>query len=182
MGFWGGLGSWLSGSSPGTAVGQAGAEVIKGVFQSVNDLIEEFHLPPDKAAEVKLRLKQQEIDSMQIQLLDVQSARQMQMNTHSVWPGILTFIITVGFFSIIIMIIIHGMPALTSSGTEALLMLLGTLTTAFAGVCGFWFGKNSGSDETKRMLFNAVPRPEGISTKTTSVSESTTATNGSEQK
>ncbi len=166
MGFWSGLGDWLSGSNPGTAVGQAGSEIIQGVFKSVNELIEEFHLPPEKEAELKLRLKQQQIDSMQLHLQDIQSARSMQLGVRSVWPGTLTAIITIGFFGILTLIIIHGMPSLQSTGTEALLVLLGTLSTAFAAVIAFWFGSNSGSDETKRMLFNASPSSTGVSTKT----------------
>ena len=148
---------WLAGSSPGVAMGQAGSEVIKGMAATVNSLIEEWHLPPGQELEAKLKVKQLELDTLQAHLQDTQSARQMQTATRSPIPAILTVIVTVGFFGVLATIIIWGMPKIESTGTEALLLLLGTLTTAFASVLGFWFGKNSGTDETRNMLYNSAP-------------------------
>jgi hypothetical protein len=148
---------WLSGATPGQQVGQAGAEVIKGVFGSIGNLIEEFHLPPEKAQEFKLRLQELQLQATQAQLLDVQSARQMQMATRSPWPGILTALNTLGFFAVVGIIIAFGLPRVGQTGTEALLLLLGALTTGYLSCLSFWVGKNSGTDETRTMLYNSVP-------------------------
>ncbi len=68
------------------------------------------------------------------------SARNLALQTKSKIPEILSILITLGFFSVIgIMLFNESRP------NETLLIMLGSLGTAWAAVVNFWFGSSSGS-------------------------------------
>jgi hypothetical protein len=87
-------------------------------------------------------MKELDIDLERISSGDRDSARKMQMQTNDWIPRILALLITVGFFGILVWMLIKGMPA---TGTEALLMMLGALGTAWTGVVNFYYGSSAGS-------------------------------------
>ena len=60
-----------------------------------------------------------------------------------------------GFFSIMIYILIYGLP---TTGNEALLLLLGALQTAWGGIIAFYFGSSSGSQKKDAMIYNSTPK------------------------
>jgi hypothetical protein len=153
MGFW----DFLSGSSPAGVISDTGQKVVAGVFQGVKDLIEEFHLSPEQAQTMKLKLAEIELQAYQAQITDVQSARQMQMSNKSAWPGVLTVVIVGGFYGVLAAVIWVGLPSTTAPGGEAILMLIGSLTTALPMVLSFWFGTTQGSQNKDRMLMDSVP-------------------------
>jgi membrane-bound ClpP family serine protease len=93
-------------------------------------------------ADFKVRMKELDIDLERISAGDRDSARKMQMQTNDWIPRILAIMITVGFFGILIWMLTKGMP---STGTEALLMMLGALGTAWTGVVNFYYGSSAGS-------------------------------------
>jgi hypothetical protein len=64
------------------------------------------------------------------------------MNTNDWIPRVLAILITIGFFGILVWMLIKGMPP---TGTEALLMMLGALGTAWTGVVNFYYGSSAGS-------------------------------------
>jgi hypothetical protein len=66
----------------------------------------------------------------------------MQAQTNDWIPRVLALMITVGFFGILVWMLVKGMP---STGTEALLMMLGALGTAWTGVVNFYYGSSAGS-------------------------------------
>lgn len=93
-------------------------------------------------AEFKVRMKELDIDLERIAAGDRDSARKMQTTTQDWVPRMLALLITVGFFGILVWMLVHGMP---TSGTEALLMMLGALGTAWTGVINFYYGSSAGS-------------------------------------
>lgn len=93
-------------------------------------------------ADFKVRMKELDIDLERISAGDRDSARQMQRETKDWVPKLLAVVITVGFFGILIWMLINGMP---KNGTEALLMMLGALGTAWTGVVNFYYGSSAGS-------------------------------------
>jgi hypothetical protein len=93
-------------------------------------------------ADFKVRMRELDIDLERISSGDRDSARKMQMQTNDWIPRILALLITVGFFGILVWMLIKGMPA---TGTEALLMMLGALGTAWTGVVNFYYGSSAGS-------------------------------------
>jgi membrane-bound ClpP family serine protease len=100
-------------------------------------------------ADFRVRMKELDIDLERISAGDRDSARKMQMQTNDWIPRVLALLITVGFFGILIWMLVKGMPA---TGTEALLMMLGALGTAWTGVVNFYYGSSAGSKAKNDML------------------------------
>jgi len=112
-------------------------------------------------AEFKIRMKELDIDLERIAASDRDSARKMQTATQD-WvprmlallitdwvPRMLALLITIGFFGLLVWMLMKGMP---QTGTEALLMMLGALGTAWTGVINFYYGSSAGSKEKNNIL------------------------------
>jgi len=100
-------------------------------------------------ADFKVRMKELDIDLERIAAGDRDSARKMQTATQDWVPRMLALLITVGFFGILVWMLMKGMP---QTGTEALLMMLGALGTAWTGVINFYYGSSAGSKEKNSLL------------------------------
>lgn len=104
-------------------------------------------------ADFKVQMKSLDIDLERISAADRDSARQMQTTTKDWIPRVLAVGVTIGFFGIVGYILHYGLPA---SGGEALLMLIGTLGTAWTSVMGFYFGSSAGSQQKTDALTAAL--------------------------
>ena len=104
-------------------------------------------------ADFKVQMKSLDIDLERISEQDRDSARQMQMATRSWLPEVLAILVTAGFFGIIIFILKFGLP---ESGKEAILLLVGSLGTAWTGVMAFYFGSSAGSKQKTEALTAAL--------------------------
>ena len=93
-------------------------------------------------ADFKVQMKSLDIDLERIAAGDRASARTMAVATHDWIPRVLAVGVTLGFFGIVAYILLFGLP---QSGGEALLMLIGTLGSAWTGVMAFYFGSSAGS-------------------------------------
>lgn len=93
-------------------------------------------------------------DLEQIAASDRKDAREMQNTIRSSVPAILSLVVTTGYFGVLI-----GMMAgwLDVSDSEALLLMLGSLSTAWGVVMAFWFGSTSGSMRKTELLANSSP-------------------------
>jgi membrane-bound ClpP family serine protease len=118
-----------------------------GTAQDVSDAL--ASASPEQLAQIKqidadfkVRMKELDIDLERIAAGDRDSARQMQAQTQDWIPRVLALLITIGFFGILTYMLLNGMPP---SGTEALLMMLGALGTAWTGVVNFYYGSSAGS-------------------------------------
>jgi hypothetical protein len=153
MGFW----NFLSGSTPAGIISETGQKVVAGVFDGVGAMIDRFHLSETDKQEMKMELAKMQLDAYKTQISDVQSARQMQMTTRSIWPGTLTLVIIGGYFGLLSVMIIHGIPSTKDPGGEVLLTLIGVLAAAVPMVLGYWFGSTQGSRAKDEMLLRATP-------------------------
>ena len=104
-------------------------------------------------ADFKTQMKSLDIDLERIAENDRDSARQMQIATRSWLPECLAILVTAGFFGIIIFILKFGLP---ESGKEAILLLVGSLGTAWTGVMAFYFGSSAGSKQKTEALTAAL--------------------------
>jgi hypothetical protein len=77
----------------------------------------------------------------------------MQTATGSFIPPVLSILVTAGFFGILGYLMLH--PADTSN--TPLMIMLGSLGTAWTGIIAFYFGSSSGSQKKDQMLFNSSP-------------------------
>lgn len=83
---------------------------------------------------------------------DRKDARAMQVAQRSPVPAILSIAVTLGYFGVLI-----GMMTkwLSVSDSQALLIMLGSLSTAWGMVMAFWFGTTRGSEVKTEMLAKA---------------------------
>ena len=106
-------------------------------------------------AEIALKAKAQELnlDFEKLANDDRKSARDMQSATKSILPAILEFVVTLGFFGILV-----GMMTKTFVTSEALLLMLGSLGTAWTGIIAYYFGSSAGSESKNALLHNSTPK------------------------
>lgn len=155
------LASALLGPLGGVAVAALGKVigVDNATTTTITKAFQDGKLTPDQLVEIKkleLEFQQHEKDLefsyAEIEFKDRDSAREMQKATQSATPTVLTYMITSGFFGILTwMLIDHKVVE-----SAPLMVMLGSLGTAWTGCVAFWFGKNSGSDRTKELLAQAT--------------------------
>lgn len=86
---------------------------------------------------------------------DTENARDMQVKTRSNIPPILAILVTVGFFGILGFLILNGQY----KPTEPLLVMLGSLGTAWTMIIGFYFGSSHGSQSKDTLLaYSSQPK------------------------
>ena len=80
---------------------------------------------------------------------DRKDARDMSKTTRSPVPALLSILVTCGYFGVLI-----GMmtDTLKVSDSQALLIMLGSLGTAWGGVMAFWFGTTAGSQHKNELI------------------------------
>ena len=105
-------------------------------------------------AEIALKAKAQELglNFEQMAVQDRKSARDLQQSTHSFIPPVLAVLVTIGFFGILV-----GLMMETFKTSDALLLMLGSLGTAWTAIMSFYFGSSAGSQAKDAMLHNSQP-------------------------
>lgn len=83
---------------------------------------------------------------------NTKDARAMQISTKSYVPAVLSIIVTLGFFSILIGML---MGKLTSVDNQALLILLGSLGAAFGAIINYYFGSSADSAHKTNLIAKA---------------------------
>jgi hypothetical protein len=108
-----------------------------------------------KIAEIELQKQAQELglNFEKLAVDDRKSARDMQAATRSMVPPILATVVTVGFFGILGMM----MTGKVDSSNPALMMMLGSLGTAWTGIIAYYFGSSAGSQAKTDLLSKAQP-------------------------
>lgn len=108
-----------------------------------------------KNADQAFALQMQELGYKQITDLealaagDRKDARDMQKATRSPVPAILSIAVTVGYFMILMGMMLDY---LNVKDSQALLLMLGSLSTAWGMVMAFWFGTTHSSGEKNKLL------------------------------
>ena len=105
-------------------------------------------------AEIALKAKAQELnlDFEKLSVEDRSSARAMQSNTHSWIPPFLAVGITIGFFGIL-----YALMTDKITKSDELMIMLGSLSTAWTGVIAFYFGSSAGSQAKDQLLHSSTP-------------------------
>lgn len=103
----------------------------------------------------EVRMRELDIDLERIANEDRNSARNREIKTKDWTPKILAGLITSGYFGVLFYMLQHGLP--TTGGSEAMLVMLGTLGTAWGGVVAYYFGSSAGSKE-KTEAMNRMAR------------------------
>ena len=147
----------------GPLAGMAVSAISKAIGvdpDKVGDLISSNKLSADqiaqvKIAEIELQKQAQELglNFEKLEVEDRKSARDMQSKTRSLMPPILAGTVTIGFFGIMVMMFIGKVD----SANPAILMMLGSLGTAWTGIIAYYFGSSAGSQAKTDLLSKAGP-------------------------
>jgi hypothetical protein len=125
----------------------------------VNKTIENGKLTADQITQLKLAEMelQKQADSLglnfeQLAVNDRASARLMQTNTKSYIPAILAIFVTIGFFGIL-----YALMSGYATKSDELMIMLGSLGTAWTGIIAFYFGSSAGSQRKDELLHQSSP-------------------------
>ena len=142
----------------GPLAGMAVSAISKAIGvdeEKVGDLISSNKLSAEqiaqvKLAEIELQKQAQELglNFEKLEVEDRKSARDMQSATRSMMPPLLAGAVTVGFFSIMVMMFFNKIDA----NNPAILMMLGSLGTAWTGIIAYYFGSSAGSQAKTDLL------------------------------
>lgn len=104
-----------------------------------------------KVAEIELQKQAQELglNFEKLAVDDRKSARDMQAATRSIVPPLLAGIVTIGFFGILIGMM-YGKVSVADN--TALMMMLGSLGTAWTGIIAYYFGSSAGSQAKTELM------------------------------
>jgi len=92
---------------------------------------------------------QHETDMEAIAEKDRESARAMQVQTKSWIPGALAVGVTLGFFSLLAMMMLHAVPP---NSENILDVMTGSLGAAWLSIVNYYFGSSSGSAAKTEIL------------------------------
>jgi hypothetical protein len=145
----------------GPLAGMAASAISKAVGvepDQVQDMIANNKLSAEqiaqvKLAEIELQKQAQELglNFAKLEVEDRKSAREMQATTRSMMPPILAGAVTVGFFAIMTLMFFNKVD----SNNPAILMMLGSLGTAWTGIIAYYFGSSAGSQAKTDLLSKA---------------------------
>lgn len=156
------LGGPLGGAAASALAGALGGDPTKTTDQQLAALVQ--NVTPEqllalKQAENDFAVKMQalgfqhETDLLQAEVADRASARSREVAVRDWTPRVLAYVITVGFFGVLGYILKFGLPEQNEAAKNVLLMLVGSLGTAWTtGVIGYYFGSSSGSDRKTELM------------------------------
>jgi hypothetical protein len=104
--------------------------------------------------EFAVKMRELDIDLERISNADRDSARNREVSLRDWTPRVLAGLITVGYFGVLFWMLRFGLPNTGSS--EALLVMLGALGTAWGGVVAYYFGSSAGSKEKTEAMNRMV--------------------------
>jgi hypothetical protein len=153
------IASCLGGPLAGLAV-EAVSKAIGVDPSQVQDTINSGKLTADQiaqiqAAEISLKEKAQQmgLNFEELAVQDRKSAREMQTTTKSWIPPLLAILVTLGFFGILA----GMMTGKVDSSSQALMIMLGSLGTAWTGIIAFYFGSSASSQNKDALLHQSTP-------------------------
>lgn len=147
------LGGPLGGAAASFLADKLGLQA--STLTAVTEVLNSGKLSPEQLQAIKLAeidfqkfLEMNKIDLEKIAAADRNSAREMQIATHSNMPAVLTVMITLGFFGILAWMLYDDKIA----DSPPLLIMLGSLGTAWTGCCAYWFGTTSSSGKKDQLI------------------------------
>jgi hypothetical protein len=107
-----------------------------------------------KLAEIELQKQAQSLglNFEQLAVNDRASARTMQTATKSVIPSLLATGVTFGFFGIL-----YALMSGYATKSDELMIMLGSLSTAWISIVTFYFGSSAGSQRKDELLHQSTP-------------------------
>ncbi len=142
----------------GPLAGMAVSAISKAIGvepDKVQDVISAGKLNSEQIAQIKiaeLELQKQAnelgLNFEKLAVDDRKSAREMQATTRSIVPPILAGVITIGFFGILILLMLGKVQG----DNNTILIMLGSLSTAWTGIIAYYFGSSAGSQAKTELM------------------------------
>lgn len=159
-----GIATALGGPFVGAATQKLSEALLGKSNGTVQEIEEKLAIASPEALVALKKADQEFLEKMEelgirreeLEFKDKDSARNREIQTGDKTPARLAFVVTVGFFGILGYLMKYGVP---TQGGEALLIMLGSLGTAWTGIIGYYFGSSAGSKaktETITKLSNGV--------------------------
>jgi gas vesicle protein len=152
------LGGPLGGAAAAFLADKLG--VSDKTVEAVSKVLNDGKLSPEQIVSVKQAeidfqkfLESNKIKLEEVAAADRGSARDMLKTTRAKTPAVLTYLLTIGFFGVLAAMFSY--PELKESAP--LMIMLGSLGTAWTSACAFWFGTTNGSQVKSDMLANSTP-------------------------
>lgn len=103
-----------------------------------------------------VRMRELDVDLERISNQDRDSARNREIQLKDITPKVLAGVITVGYFCVLFWMLRFGLPE--TGASEALLVMLGALGTAWGGIVAYYFGSSAGSREKNETISKMMKR------------------------
>jgi hypothetical protein len=138
------------------------ADIVAALATASPDVIPKLkQAEQDFTAKMTALVYKGETDLAKIAAGDRDSARQQEEERHDWWtPRVLAFLVTAGFFTMLGIMIFHP-PS--DNSKDSLLILLGSLGTAWTTIMAYYFGSTSGAEKKSAMLAKATLPSQGKS-------------------
>jgi hypothetical protein len=114
-------------------------QVSAALLNATPDQILALRQADDAHAE---KLVQLGIDRDKLAFDNIANARAREIALHDSTPKYLAYLITFGFFGTLAYLIIYGKP---TTGGDVMLVMVGSLGTAWSGIVSYYFGSSAGS-------------------------------------
>lgn len=164
---------FVSAFVPGGSLISTGVKVIANAFgikesEVTPEKLQEFYMQ-DKDFALKMKQADQmfqleiiknETEQLKLQLADVQSARNMNVETtkatgkRDINLYTLAWIIVIGFFGLVGLLIFKEIP---KDSNGVIYLLFGALAAGFSSVLGYFFGSSKGSSDKTDIIAKAEP-------------------------
>ena len=150
------LGTALGGPLGGAAAQQLSSALLGKPDATESELEQALKTAtPDQLAEIKridnvfkIRMEELGLDLERINQANTASARAREIAVKDKIPAILAILVTIGFFGVLSFMLIDG----SNLQSDALLVMLGSLGTAWGGVVNYYFGSSSGSAKKNDLI------------------------------
>ena len=153
------VGTPVAGMAVSAIESALGITGVDGSTDKIEQAITNGQLTGQQIADLKkadqdfaAKMKELDVQLDQLQLADVEGARQMQVARPSPVPAMLSGLIVLGYFGALIAM----MFGVDVTDNNAFLIMLGALTGALTQVLNYWFGSTRHSQATASLNAQAV--------------------------